>query len=58
MSTIGTSAQNGLHCPKCGHGEFHTSETRLAHGSIRRRRVCKACGHRFTTRERIEEAES
>jgi transcriptional regulator NrdR family protein len=55
MITIGTAAQNGLICTECGHGEFHTTETRLAPGSIRRRRICKACGHRVTTHERIDE---
>ena len=29
-------------------------ETRRAAGAIRRRRACTACGHRFTTYERVE----
>jgi len=43
-----------MKCPYCGvHGETNVIDTTHdAHGSIRRRRECKACGKRFSTVER------
>ena len=45
-------------CPNCGHDDSKVLETRDSEdGSvIRRRRECFGCGHRFTTFERIEQA--
>ncbi len=44
-----------MRCPKCGHQEDKVIDSRSARGgaSIRRRRVCLGCGHRFTTYEEI-----
>ena len=43
-------------CPSCGTGDSHVVDSRPAEAgqSIRRRRQCEACGHRFTTYERLE----
>lgn len=47
-----------MRCPKCRHQEDKVIDSRSArNGSlIRRRRVCMACGHRFTTYEEIVKA--
>ncbi len=44
-----------MKCPACSHGESKVLDSRPADGSIRRRRECLACQHRFTTYERVEE---
>lgn len=42
-------------CSICKHADSKVLETRpTPAGAIRRRRECRACGHRFTTMERIE----
>ena len=45
-----------MHCPYCQHPNSRVLESRAAEGaqSIRRRRECLSCKHRFTTYERIE----
>jgi transcriptional repressor NrdR len=43
-----------LLCPACQHEESKVVDSRDAGDSIRRRRECLACGHRYTTFERIE----
>ncbi len=45
-----------MRCPSCGDEENRVIDTRLARDGeeIRRRRECEECGHRFTTRERVE----
>jgi transcriptional repressor NrdR len=43
-----------VECPSCQHGESKVVDSRDAGDSIRRRRECLACSHRFTTFERIE----
>lgn len=47
-----------MRCPGCGSYDDKVVDSRQADdgGSIRRRRACIACGRRFTTFERIEEA--
>jgi len=47
-----------MRCPKCLHPEGRVVDTRLTTDgdAIRRRRLCEACGHRFTTYERMEVA--
>jgi len=42
-----------MNCPKCGHEDSKVLDTRTGreNRSIRRRRQCLACGHRFTTLE-------
>jgi transcriptional repressor NrdR len=45
-------------CPYCGNSESRVIDSRetdtRSGGSIRRRRVCSACGQRYTTYERLE----
>lgn len=47
-----------MRCPACGSDDDKVVDSRQADdgASIRRRRACIACGRRFTTFERIEEA--
>jgi transcriptional repressor NrdR len=44
-----------MHCPRCQHSDTKVIDTRLLKGnhSIRRRRECLGCEHRFTTIEEI-----
>ncbi len=44
-----------MRCPKCGNQDDKVLDSRSAHDgkTIRRRRECLACGHRFTTFEEI-----
>lgn len=47
-----------MHCPKCKHGESRVLDSQpnpKDGGVIRRRRECKVCGLRYTTREIHEE---
>lgn len=43
-------------CPVCGVSETRVIDSRPVEGgrAIRRRRECEACGHRFTSYERLE----
>ena len=43
-------------CPSCGASDTRVVDSRPAENgtSIRRRRECEVCGHRFTTYERLE----
>lgn len=43
-------------CPSCNEGDNKVIDSRLTEAgtAIRRRRVCQACGRRFTTKERVE----
>lgn len=45
-----------LQCPSCQHSDSRVLESRSAEGgrSVRRRRECLMCEHRFTTYERVE----
>jgi transcriptional repressor NrdR len=45
-----------MRCPKCGCQEDKVIDSRASGGgtTIRRRRECTQCGHRFTTYEEIE----
>lgn len=45
-----------MKCPKCAHSEIKVTDSRDGKDgtSIRRRRECLKCKHRFTTHERIE----
>ncbi|BAB06865.1 transcriptional regulator NrdR [Halalkalibacterium halodurans] len=46
-----------MRCPACHHNGTRVLDSRPAHEgrSIRRRRECESCNHRFTTFEMIEE---
>lgn len=48
-----------MRCPKCHSLENKVIDSRLSRdgASIRRRRECLACSHRFTTYEQLEEAD-
>ncbi len=45
-----------MHCPFCGADDDKVIDSRATDGgrAIRRRRECRSCGKRFTTREQIE----
>lgn len=43
-----------MRCPVCQGQSTKVLDSRDSGEAIRRRRRCQACGHRFTTRERIE----
>lgn len=43
-----------MRCPACQHDESRVVDSRTTRDAIRRRRECQACGHRFTTLERVE----
>jgi len=45
-----------MRCPFCGDTNSQVKDSRPAedHGVIRRRRLCPACGGRFTTFERVQ----
>src|SRR5213079_478113 len=51
-------ASCAVRCPACSSLDDKVVDSRLADdgGAIRRRRECLACGRRFTTFERTEEA--
>ena len=46
-----------MRCPKCGGSKSSVIDSRQAEdgNTIRRRRECEDCQHRFTTYERVEE---
>tara|TARA_Y100001960_G_C14617577_1_gene799029 strand:- start:688 stop:1149 length:462 start_codon:yes stop_codon:yes gene_type:complete len=45
-----------MRCPFCGHEETQVKDSRPTedNSAIRRRRLCPACGARFTTFERVQ----
>lgn len=43
-----------MRCPACHHEDSRVVDSRESGDGIRRRRACQACGHRFSTVERIE----
>ncbi|MGE4650865.1 MAG: transcriptional regulator NrdR [Myxococcota bacterium] len=44
-----------MRCPHCSNSSSQVIDSRLGtDGTIRRRRKCKECAKRFTTRERVE----
>jgi transcriptional repressor NrdR len=44
-----------VECPVCSGRNTKVVDSRESRDGVRRRRVCNDCGHRFTTRERIDE---
>jgi predicted RNA-binding Zn-ribbon protein involved in translation (DUF1610 family) len=42
-------------CPNCGEHTLDIIESRLSGESRRRRKLCRSCGHRISTREVSEE---
>src|SRR6478609_12149956 len=45
-----------MRCPFCGHDDTQVKDSRPSddNAAIRRRRLCPACGGRFTTFERVQ----
>jgi hypothetical protein len=43
----------GLVCPRCHCRDFHVIYTRRQENSVMRRRECRHCGRRVTTREKV-----
>lgn len=41
----------GLRCPICGCAHFYTTHTERIANKIRRRKVCRHCGHKVVTYE-------
>ena len=44
-----------MRCPQCNAADIKVIDSRTHEQSIRRRRECLSCGHRFNTYERIEQ---
>lgn len=44
-------------CPSCGHRACDVVDTRVSGSSVRRRRKCDECAHRFTTYEHVASGE-
>lgn len=49
----GTCSLRHMTCPRCARDDSKVLDSRRCQGEIVRRRACQACGHRFTTAERI-----
>ncbi|HOI56476.1 MAG TPA: hypothetical protein PLP01_14605 [Phycisphaerae bacterium] len=52
------AAMEGLECPRCGCRDFRVIETERLYHCIRRRRVCRRCGWRTTTVEKMAAPEA
>lgn len=48
-----TKKRRGIQCRSCGCRDLRVLETRQSDGYIVRRRICRNCGKRCTTREQI-----
>ena len=46
---------DGIRCPSCGSTATGVYDSRPSAGSIRRRRKCEACEHKFRTRECVDQ---
>lgn len=44
-----------MNCPQCGHEKTEVRDSRPYGETIRRRRRCHACAHRFSTYEILQE---
>jgi transcriptional repressor NrdR len=56
LYTVADAGCSSLQCPSCQHSDSRVLESRSAESgrSVRRRRECLQCEHRFTTYERVE----
>ena len=56
LQTATTISSGFMRCPKCGCQEDKVIDSRASRegATIRRRRKCEKCGHRFTTYEEVE----
>ncbi len=54
--TLHVTRYTPMHCPVCNHEDTKVLDTRLATdgASVRRRRECESCEHRFSTNEVME----
>lgn len=55
MDQVENQLVMGTPCPACGSSDHIVLDSRPAVSSVRRRRQCGACGHRFTTYEIVSE---
>lgn len=54
LGELSTKPPTGIRCPQCGCGHFDVLKTVDRQGGYRgRRKVCRNCGHRITTSERL-----
>ena len=55
INSLHLLALRPMRCPKCGYSDSKVTDTRSSDGvsSIRRRRLCLRCGHRFFTNETV-----
>ena len=53
MSEMKESNDRGIECRDCGCRDLRVIYTRRSIGQIIRRRECRHCGRRMTTREKI-----
>jgi hypothetical protein len=51
LSVSGTTGSKYMECPNCGNRESAVKDSRSAKTTIRRRRQCQSCHHRWTTIE-------
>lgn len=52
----GTRVSNGIACPTCGEYDWKVTDSRPSAGYVHRRRECRICGTRISTREEPVEA--
>ena len=48
------NSRGGLCCPGCGCPDFRVKVTWRSGGAIRRARICRSCGKRWTSSERFD----
>lgn len=54
LGELVTKPAAGIRCPKCGCAHFEVAKVRDRQGGYRtRRKVCRNCGERITTAERL-----
>ena len=51
LSRLTIGSTSGYLCPRCGASAGVTDSRQVGDGSVRRRRKCVQCAHRFTTYE-------
>jgi DNA-directed RNA polymerase subunit RPC12/RpoP len=47
--------EKGIECPRCGCRHLLVDTTRRSSGQITRYRMCRWCGHRIVTYEKVRE---
>lgn len=51
LQAANTQTDSGIRCPRCNCGHWKVVYTRARQGHLQRRRECRHCGKRITTRE-------